>query len=545
MQSFPEEDPPTIESAIVRSAGNPAPVVEGGDSVPPSAARSPDATEVPPNRIGPSEITSGDRTDFIYHRLLAISDLLAILLAAGISVLVFAGGRTLDTTAIVATLTLMIPVWFVIAYGAGLYHEVEWRIDFSYVDELGSVVITATAWCWLFVMLRALLADGATELAVPALIWALMIPSILFARAVVRHLARRQSWNRRQVAIIGDRAGVESLTTRIDRHAEWNLDIKLSVEVNGEGEFLIREPGSTDLNVVVPEPYLGEKSEVEEAAKETILADILKDAGADRAIISSQFPDLESRNKLIHELINRGVALDHVFGGAETHYSNATVHKLEGLPVASMRPTITKPFARRIKRLVDIGLSLIGLSLLSPLFLWAAIRIKLDSNGPVFYRQVRCGLDGAAFELCKFRTMVDGAHDQREELRERTENLGNDDVLFKLHDDPRITKAGRTIRRYSIDELPQFWNVLKGDMSMVGPRPLVFEEAIQATDIFTARIRVKPGIAGPWQALGRSSIPFEDMIRLDYAYVAGWSMTEDLKLLLRTLNAVTKGTGAV
>jgi len=209
-----------------------------------------------------------------------------------------------------------------------------------------------------------------------------------------------------------------------------------------------------------------------------------------------------------------------------------------------VRPSSPRPLGQHLKRSIDIVLSAFGLIVTAPLLAYAAIRIKLDSKGPVFYKQVRCGLDGEEFELFKLRTMVDGAHAMRSELRRETEAAGNDDVLFKLEDDPRITKFGRFLRRTSVDELPQLWNVLRGDMSMVGPRPLVFEEALQATDLFSARTRVKPGIAGPWQALGRSSIPFEDMIKLDYAYVVGWSMSEDLRLLLRTLSAVTKRSNA-
>ncbi|HMT06086.1 MAG TPA: sugar transferase [Solirubrobacterales bacterium] len=499
--------------------------------------------------IAPADITSGSRADFIYHRLLAASDTVAIALSVSISVALFAAiGRPLDVAAIGLTCALMMSIWFILAYGAGLYHEVERRIDYDYVDELGMIVIVSTAWCWLFVLARSLVIDGGTELVVPALVWILMIPLLLFCRSFVRRHARRQDWNRRQVATIGDRAGVASLIQRINRHPEWGLDVKVRVEVDSSQEFLVREAegGEESVSLIRSGAFPGDTQGSEQVnSKERALAAVIEGAGVDRAIIAGEFQDLYSRTRLIHELVERGVAVDHISGGPETLYSNAVFHDLEGLPVLSLRPTSPRPIAQRIKRLVDMCLSTFGLIVSSPVFLWAAIRIKLDSKGPVFYRQTRCGLNGQEFELYKFRTMVDGAHEMREDLRRETESTGNDDVLFKLDDDPRITKAGRTIRRLSIDELPQLWNVLKGDMSMVGPRPLVFEEALQATDLFSARIRMKPGIAGPWQALGRSSIPFEDMIKLDYAYVVGWSMSEDMKLLLRTLTAVTRRTGAV
>lgn len=274
------------------------------------------------------------------------------------------------------------------------------------------------------------------------------------------------------------------------------------------------------------------------------LAARLAEEDVSRAIIAGGSRDLESRTKLIHELIERGIAVDQVSGGPETLYSNAVFHDLEGLPVLSIRRTSPRPAAERMKRLIDVTVSGAGLILLSPVLLWTAIRIKLDSKGPVLYRQERCGLHGEGFELIKFRSMVDGAHQMRSALREETIDSGNDDVLFKLEDDPRTTPYGDVLRRTSIDELPQLWNVFKGDMSMVGPRPLVFEEALQATDIFSARTRMKPGIAGPWQSLGRNSIPFEDMIKLDYAYVVGWSMGQDLRLLLGTVTAVISGRGA-
>ncbi len=284
---------------------------------------------------------------------------------------------------------------------------------------------------------------------------------------------------------------------------------------------------------------------VDEASDEAALAHLLDEAGISRVILAGGSSDISTRTRLTSLLIERGLAVDLVSGGPELIYSSSVFHEVEGLPVVSMRPTTPGRVARLVKRFVDVVLSVMGLLLFSPVMLWAALRIKRDSEGPVFYRQVRCGKDGEEFELVKFRTMAKGAHDMRPELRQATQDSGNDDVLFKLEDDPRVTDFGRILRRNSIDETPQLWNVLKGDMSMVGPRPLVYEEALQATEIFAARTRMKPGIAGPWQALGRSTIPFEDMIRLDYAYVVGWSISNDLLLLLRTMAAVAKREGAL
>jgi len=495
------------------------------------------------------ELTPGSHADFIFHRLLAIGDLAALAIAVVVSTAVVLNtGRDIALVPLAVTAVLMVPVWFLIAYGGGLYHEIERRIDHNFVDEIGTISIAATAWCWLFVMLRSVLVDGGTGLLAPGLIWVTMVPLLLCIRSLVRRHARRQSWNQRAVATIGDPAGVASLIQRIDRHSEWGLDVQLRIEMEADQRFVMREQVDGEEFVSTlrfPTPEAVEASGGDRrGAKERALAAMIKDAGMDRAIIAGEFQDLYSRTRLIHELIERGIAVDHVSGGPETLYSKAVFHDLEGLPVLSVRPTSPRPLARRIKRITDVVLSGLGLIAVSPVLAWAAIRIKLDSKGPVFYRQSRCGLDGKEFELVKLRTMVDGAHAMRADLRRETEADGNDDVLFKLKDDPRVTKYGRHLRRTSLDELPQLWNVFKGDMSMVGPRPLVFEEARQATDLFSARTRVKPGIAGPWQALGRSSIPFEDMIKLDYAYVVGWSMSEDMRLLLRTVSAVTRRSGA-
>jgi lipopolysaccharide/colanic/teichoic acid biosynthesis glycosyltransferase len=183
--------------------------------------------------------------------------------------------------------------------------------------------------------------------------------------------------------------------------------------------------------------------------------------------------------------------------------------------------------------------------LLSPFIAYCAIRIKLGTPGPVLFRQQRIGRKGRNFELVKFRTMVVDADARKREISDLNIHADTDTPgMFKVPDDPRITRFGAKLRRWSLDELPQLWNVLKGDMSLVGPRPLIPEEALVVEAHYKERLRVRPGITGPWQALGRSDIGFGDMVKLDYAYVTNWSFSEDLRLLVRTLGAITNGRGA-
>jgi lipopolysaccharide/colanic/teichoic acid biosynthesis glycosyltransferase len=177
--------------------------------------------------------------------------------------------------------------------------------------------------------------------------------------------------------------------------------------------------------------------------------------------------------------------------------------------------------------------------LTAPLLLLAAIAIPLDSRGPVFFRQRRVGKGGRPFTLLKLRTMVPDADDRRQTLMVSS----SDPNWLQLDRDPRVTKLGRVLRRASIDELPQLWNVLRGEMSLVGPRPLPHEEDAKVYGWARGRLDLTPGITGLWQVLGRTSIPFEEMVKLDYAYVTNWSVWMDLRLLLRTLPAVLRRRG--
>jgi lipopolysaccharide/colanic/teichoic acid biosynthesis glycosyltransferase len=188
--------------------------------------------------------------------------------------------------------------------------------------------------------------------------------------------------------------------------------------------------------------------------------------------------------------------------------------------------------SRLLKRSFDLAVSTLALVPLLPLLVAVAIAIRLDSAGPVLFRQRRIGHDGKPFEMLKFRSMVVGAHARREDLRDLNEAA---EGLFKIGDDPRLTRVGRRIRRWSVDELPQLINVLRGEMSLVGPRPLVPEEDSMIEGLYRRRLDLAPGITGYWQALGSSRIPLFEMVRLDYLYVANWSLWNDVRILFRTV----------
>jgi exopolysaccharide biosynthesis polyprenyl glycosylphosphotransferase len=193
------------------------------------------------------------------------------------------------------------------------------------------------------------------------------------------------------------------------------------------------------------------------------------------------------------------------------------------------------------KRACDIAISAAGLLLLSALLVGVALAIKLTSRGPVIFRQDRIGLRGRPFTLLKFRTMVAGADLMLEKLRDQNEAGG---PLFKLRNDPRVTRIGRFLRRYSIDELPQLINVLKGEMSLVGPRPPLAEEVALYSDWQLDRLEVRPGITGLWQVSGRSDLPFEEYVRLDLFYVENWSIAYDLYILSKTIPMLVASRGA-
>jgi exopolysaccharide biosynthesis polyprenyl glycosylphosphotransferase len=218
------------------------------------------------------------------------------------------------------------------------------------------------------------------------------------------------------------------------------------------------------------------------------------------------------------------------------------VEELDGMPIVTIRSGPPDSWPLLVKRLIDMCGSTVLLLVMLPLFVLVAVLIKLDSPGPILFQQERIGLNKRRFRLSKFRTMVERAEKQQQMLEHLNEADG---PVFKIKDDPRITRIGKFLRRFSIDELPQLFNVLKGDMSLVGPRPLPVRD-IERIDVpwHKRRLSVKPGITCLWQVNGRSNIGFDDWVRMDLEYIDTWSLVLDMKILVKTILAVLRGAGA-
>ncbi|MCR2784962.1 MULTISPECIES: sugar transferase [unclassified Microbacterium] len=208
-----------------------------------------------------------------------------------------------------------------------------------------------------------------------------------------------------------------------------------------------------------------------------------------------------------------------------------------GLPLIHVETPRFSGGQRVVKRAMDLAASIVGVVVISPLLAFFAVAVRLSSEGPVFFRQRRIGLGGREFTMLKFRTMVVNAEELIDELRDQQRDSGNE-VLFKMKDDPRVTRIGRIMRRFSLDELPQLFNVIGGSMSLVGPRPPLPREVVMYEQHVHRRFLSKPGITGLWQVSGRSTLSWEDSVRLDLSYVDNWSLVSDLVILAKTVKAV-------
>jgi exopolysaccharide biosynthesis polyprenyl glycosylphosphotransferase len=273
------------------------------------------------------------------------------------------------------------------------------------------------------------------------------------------------------------------------------------------------------------------------------VGEVVKSRHIDEVIIALSGDEHGSVLSIIEHCRRRGVTFKVVPDLLQLSLDRIDIGEVAGVPLIGLKDSSIRGFNYLIKRTIDLMIAIIVLAVAAIPMAIIGLLVKRDSEGPIFYRAQRVGKNGVPFTLIKFRCMVDGAEEQRAELyAERGE--GQDPRLFKLHDDPRLTRVGGVLRRWSLDELPQFVNILKGEMSVVGPRPQLPDEVAKYEDWHRQRLFVTPGLTGLWQINGRSHLSFDEMVRLDLYYAEHWSPWLDLKIVLRTAPAVVTGRGA-
>lgn len=271
------------------------------------------------------------------------------------------------------------------------------------------------------------------------------------------------------------------------------------------------------------------------------ISPILKEKEIDQVIITLPASDHERILSIIDHCQKSGVRVRILPDLFEMAISRVDVEEIGGLPLLGVKEVAISGWNLAVKRAIDLVTSATGLVLASPLFLLVALAIKLESRGPVLFRQTRIGRGGKSFTLYKFRSMKAGAEEEKPVLADLDQAQG---LYFKIRNDPRTTRVGRFLRRTSLDELPQLVNVLRGEMSLVGPRPALPEEVEKYEEWHKRRLEVQPGLTGMWQVMGRSDLPFDEMVMLDLYYIENWSLWLDLKILLRTVPSVLTGRGA-
>ena len=423
---------------------------------------------------------------------------------------------------IVLLALLALPVWIAIFTIYNLYERQNRSISLATFDEVGELFHALLAGSLLFLLLSQVLRRTiGAEIFFPveaAMFLGTALPLVLLLRGSIRSFVFPAVMSPRRTLIVGAGDVGQVVERKIRSHPEYGLELVGFVDEDAS-------PGGRA-------PLLGAPAELPQ------LVDRLE---IDWVILAFSQSSYEETLDLLRAARRPDVHLSIVPRFFEVFASNATIQELEGMPVVNLPLMRLSRSVRVLKRAFDVTLAGAGLLLISPLLAVCAAAIKLDSRGPVFFRQERHGRGGSVFRIVKFRTMRTGAEAEREALAQRNEVDG---AIFKIKDDPRITRVGGLLRRTSIDELPQLWNVLRGDMSLVGPRPFVIHESSQITGWASRRLDLTPGITGLWQVLGRNDMPFDEMVKLDYIYVTNWSLWWDFKILCQTIPVVLSRRGA-
>lgn len=495
-------------------------VYQAGDSGVVSAIDGTDAFRAELARHRRSASAHG-RRGWLIRRALVAADTIGITVAFAITSLAFPTDVSdrVQPSGEVFLFVLTLPMWLVIAKLQGLYERDEERADHSTVDELAGVLVIVTLGTWFFAALSWMTGLASPQLGRLVAFWLLAIGFVTIGRAVARALTRRSDAYAMRTVVVGAGEIGQLVARKIALHPEYGLDLV---------GFVDAEP-------------LESRAETRDVATLGGLDDLqtlVADERIDRVIVAfSNEPDTETMD-VVRSLRDRDVLVDVVPRLFDLIGPRASMHLLEGMPLVCVPPARLPRSSFFMKRVVDVILAAAGLLVALPLYAYVAIRIKLDSPGPVFFRQERVGLDMRPFTCLKFRTMrVDTDQEAHRAYIESISTAAatvNRNGMYKLDRDDAVTPFGRWLRKTSLDELPQLLNVLRGEMSIVGPRPCIAYELEYFQPHHVERFLVPQGITGLWQVSARANSTFAEALDMDVAYVRGWSLGLDLRLLFRT-----------
>jgi exopolysaccharide biosynthesis polyprenyl glycosylphosphotransferase len=514
----------------------------------PAGARANGAGERVPTVLGAGTDSTLDvvsarargRRGRLVRRMLMLADLGGLALAFALAVALFRTrvgptdpvGREHEIPLFIATL----PGWLLLARLHGLYDRDEERTSHSTLDDLVGVFHLVTVGTFLF--FAGAWVTGLANPYPPKLLtfWALAIVLVAVARVGARAFARTRRAYVQNTVIVGVDAVAKLVARKILDHAEYGVNIVGFVDsASDRGTEVI-----SGLTVLGPPKELPE---------------IVRNLDVERVVVAFFDRPVDEAIDLVRSAKDLRVQIGIVPRLFAAVGPRAQIHTLEGFPLIGLPPPRLWRSSLSIKRSLDVVLAGLGLLVLAPVFAWIAIRVKLGSRGPVFYKHERVGMNGRPFHLIKFRTMYlehcsgegyggDAATGELRRLLEDPAAREEFERTHKLADDPRVTRFGRFLRRTSLDELPQLLNVLRGDMSLVGPRPVTEAELSRYRDEVLTLLSFRPGVTGYWQINGRSRNIYEERVRLDIAYVRGWSLKLDLAVLGKTAWTLVKGNGA-
>lgn len=456
-----------------------------------------------PSKLRGSRI--GMRRDALFRRTLLVADVIAFVGAFQLMML-FSSQPTQLTWVGLAGLPLLL-------FGAkviGLYDRDEMLLRKSTLDEAPKLLYASTL-CALLAWLAGGWATGsALQRPEVLLLWLALTLLLLLARAVARSLALRAAPAERCL-FIGDADAAKTICPKLTSHRGVKAEIVAQLDAD-EVALWTADALSADRLLEI--------------------RDLANALDVHRAIIAPGDTDNREMLDLVRTLKAVGVRVSLLPRVLEVVGSSVEFDDLHGVTMMGVRRFELSRSSAAVKRALDVVGASMGLIAIAPLMALIALAIKLDSRGPVLFRQLRVGHNGKRFRMCKFRTMVRDADRLKESLRDLNEAQ---EGLFKIARDPRITRVGGLLRRCALDELPQLFDVLRGEMSLVGPRPLVVDEDECVKGWYRRRLELMPGMTGPWQILGPARVPLQEMVAIDYLYVANWSLWGDVKILLRTV----------